>query len=634
MAVDLTKITAPGSGSNTWVLRAGGSTKDSDNLKYCLDQSTARRLSLHIDSTIQLEDDAGPFYLKQMVYTADFQGTLKGKGRDVPCLIAGDESGNPVDILSSALARQLGLHRMPNLIYFYGNPTGDGTKATVKNINFSAVPAADYRVAGTTVQGSDIEQRQVNLLAYLWINGVAGDKKAANLTSITGTAPNMHAHVFSGTFAAGDVGKHFYIENAPTSANNGKFIITAVTSANEIVYTNASGSAETTNCVCGIRPDVVKVGRRDLLVDNCHFESPLSTTFSTIDGLTNIVLPTVGQAIWAFDEVQMDVVGSSSIPAGCNAIHSKVEGEYLYATGRGVSPTNGIMSATNCTALNLEAFWMGAPISDLIAHPTTEAVMPSNAVRSKCILKNNITEWSGVTSNGFGGNAIVALGFCDYDIEDNTILQTKTTGGQAIPVVLVPNHAHFVGMIPGELLDTGDGGAPASAQCSMLIDGNSIEMPDTEFTQLLIFGGASDAGDPLTFLRDGVISHNTFIGDVYCGVFAGGLDGLKVKYNKFLGNPLNVMAGDADIQFFFADTNCTAANNQSRPNSKFHLVLHTTAHDCSCDDTNKPDDDDRACLDVSSTSVVTGRKQLRDDTKLPNTKGRMSADQKRRCKLS
>lgn len=72
--------------------------------------------------------------------------------------------------------------------------------------------------------------------------GIANDP--GNGDDITGTAPNMTLTDAGASFVSGMVGAFITIAGAANANDDGEFPITAVTDANNIVYTNASGVGE------------------------------------------------------------------------------------------------------------------------------------------------------------------------------------------------------------------------------------------------------------------------------------------------------------------------------------------------------------------------------------------------------
>lgn len=75
-----------------------------------------------------------------------------------------------------------------------------------------------------------------------WVLGPCGTGDSLAITGSTVTITDA-----AGKFQSADVGKYIWIQGASSSGNNGKFLITAYTSATSIDFTNASGANETSS---------------------------------------------------------------------------------------------------------------------------------------------------------------------------------------------------------------------------------------------------------------------------------------------------------------------------------------------------------------------------------------------------
>lgn len=75
-------------------------------------------------------------------------------------------------------------------------------------------------------------------------SGLGAETQSGTGDTIGGTAPNMTLTDAGATFTAADVGRYITLAGATTPANNGTFLISSFTDANNIGYQNASGVAE------------------------------------------------------------------------------------------------------------------------------------------------------------------------------------------------------------------------------------------------------------------------------------------------------------------------------------------------------------------------------------------------------
>jgi hypothetical protein len=75
-------------------------------------------------------------------------------------------------------------------------------------------------------------------------SGLGSETQSGTGDTIGGAAPNMTLADAGATFTAADVGRYITLAGATTGANNGTFLISSFTDANNIGFQNASGVAE------------------------------------------------------------------------------------------------------------------------------------------------------------------------------------------------------------------------------------------------------------------------------------------------------------------------------------------------------------------------------------------------------
>jgi hypothetical protein len=276
MAVNLSYMTQVG--ANKWVIRPSGDgvtgMTDADNIQYAINLLSNSTSS----GTIQLEE--GTYYIGHEIDVVSYRGTIRGRGEDATCLIAGTGAGQPIAANPLQYAIDRRRDQLPVMFCLsVSDSSGLTYDVSIELLRIETLRNDSARPGNIYV---GMPRDNLNNMCHIMALGRQhvgyrlAHGEGSGLTKINATT--MQLECDPGTFRASDLGGSITINGAASLVNNGRFVITSVVSSSVIQYTNAAGLTQADfERVVGINePETLVVSGGKLRVTNVCFVGQLS----------------------------------------------------------------------------------------------------------------------------------------------------------------------------------------------------------------------------------------------------------------------------------------------------------------------------------------------------------------------
>jgi hypothetical protein len=640
MAVNMSKITVPGSGDNCWTVQPDNDANDSDNINYALEHAAVIANTTGPRASVRLME--GTFHCKKRLAVADFKGELKGEGKNETCVIAGGSDGSYMDLLTSAEDLQyLNAEGLPSLLAFYGKKTGTGSSVRITNMSLRTVPfSLTGRPSGFKYR--NLSSTGINVAGLVDARGVDGHFKCICSTSLTALGSGvMELKTDTDFFVPGDLYKDVALSSADAAGsnsynpamavNNGVFAITSVVDARTIRFTNMAGvtqapsrdfeSVGSLSTVTLVPIVIVRdrgednnpVGRLDLEMTNVSMVG-----YDGIDP-SNTSSTRAYTVVWNCVNVGISFNYSVQLPSeyvsDTGFYHSNVNGKKFFY-GATPAPYNGKINIHNCTfdhcgGVNPGGVNMSKPA-------LLNSTLPASPAPSQVIVRDNTIVG---LSGGWFGLGVLCFGADNLlDVSGNKIeyINERNVGND---IAAIGVWAHSVGIFQ-DLTSFFDGafnlGTDAQRTLSgynVRIEDNVISMPrDADFpgtAQVLCHimlsgdGGSwgifeawfvGDIGAPPYALNSSmVIRNNICIGDSYGAIAIARQDNGVIKNNT-------IESSDANSDLLITNcTHITMQHNKFKEKINGHHIVLRGSRNCSCED-NISEHSSTKVLDLSTNT--------------------------------